>query len=440
MGLLIGTAILICSIVLCVVNGVSPVYALILGEFIFCYLAYRQGSGIADIRNMLWKGATNAGIVVVLLVIIGFLTASWRMSGTICYFVYYGVKFIRPATFLFVGYVLSSVLSYAVGSSFATTASVGVIFMALARAGGVNELLVGGMILSGIYMGDRASPSSSASMLVASVTKTDHMHNVKNMAKFTVIPFAISLAIYGYLSVKNPIASVDNTFLTKLAGEFVISHWCLIPALIMLILPFAGVDIIKCMTLSVATGVICSLTIQKVKLGLLLRTMIVGYTAESDFGVIFNGGGLMSMMDVIIIVILTGALSGIFDGTGMLNSVKDKIGLMMDKTGKFFTVFVIGNIVAMIGCNQVFPTVASEILFVDPYLERGATREELASDIQNSFLITVGIIPWVIANSVPRSFMGVGTGATLYAFYIFLVPLCYAFSKPVYQKVLGKKF
>lgn len=438
MGLLIGTGILIASIVFCVVVGISPVFALIVGEFIFCYLAYKQGYNATQIRGMLWKGANNAAIVVIMLVIIGFLTASWRMSGTICYFVYYGVKFIRPATFLFVGYVLSSVLSYAVGSSFATTASVGVIFMALARAGGVNELLTGGMILSGIYMGDRASPSSSASMLVASVTKTDHMHNVKNMAKFTVIPFAIALAIYGYLSVKNPIASVDNTFLTMLGNEFVISHWCLIPALIMLILPFAGVDITKCMSFSVATGVICSLFIQKIKLGFLAKALFFGYVADSDFGAIFNGGGLMSMMDVIIIVILTGSYSGIFEETGMLNTVKDKIGIMMDKTGKFFTVFVIGNIVAMIGCNQVFPTVASESLFVDPYLERGASREELASDIQNSFLITVGIIPWVIANSVPRSFMGVGTAATLYAFYVFLVPLCYAFSKPLYQKLGGK--
>lgn len=440
MGLLIGTAILIASIVLCVILGFSPVYALLVGEVIFSVLAYRMGYSAKDIRSMLWKGANNAKIVIIMLVIIGFLTASWRLSGTICYFVYYGVKFIRPASFLIIGYLLSSVLSYAVGSSFATTASVGVIFMALARAGGVNDLLVGGMILSGIYMGDRASPSSSASMLVASVTKTDHMHNVKNMAKFTVIPFLICIAIYGYLSVKNPIASVDNTFLIKLGQEFVVSHWCIIPAIIMLTLPFLGVDIIKCMGLSVATGIIGAFAIQKVSISLLAKTLIFGYVSESDFGTIFNGGGLMSMMDVIIIVAITGSYSGIFEETGMLNTVTDTIGRMMDKTGKFFTVFVIGNIVAMIGCNQVFPTVASESLFVAPYLERGASREELASDIQNSFLITVGIIPWVIANSVPREFMGVGAGATLYAFYIFLVPLCYAFSKPVYQKVLKQKF
>ena len=65
--------------------------------------------------------------------IIGFITAAWRVSGTITIFVYYGMKVITPPLFLMITFLLSCLLSYALGTSFGVAGTVGVIFMALAR-------------------------------------------------------------------------------------------------------------------------------------------------------------------------------------------------------------------------------------------------------------------------------------------------------------------
>ena len=53
------------------------------------------------------------------------------------------------------------------------------------------------------------------------------------------------------------------------------------------------------------------------------------------------------------------------------------------------------------------------------------------SDMQNSFIIMVGLIPWAIACSAPLGFLGVGIGALKYACYMYLIPVCYAAEKTI---------
>ena len=64
-----------------------------------------------------------------------------------------------------------------------------------------------------------------------------------------------------------------------------------------------------------------------------------------------------------------------------------------------------------------------------PYLDTGGTRQELAIDMENTLIVMVGLIPWCIACSVPLTFFNVGPGAIPYAFYLYVVPLTYFFTK-----------
>ena len=79
-------------------------------------------------------------VVIEVMLIIGLVTAVWRVSGTITVFVYYGMKLIVPPLFLLITFLLSCLLSYALGTSFGTAGTVGVIFMTLARSGGVDPV------------------------------------------------------------------------------------------------------------------------------------------------------------------------------------------------------------------------------------------------------------------------------------------------------------
>lgn len=88
-----------------------------------------------------YEGGKDSFIVIEVMCIIGFVTAAWRVSGTITVFVYYGMRIITPSLFLIIAFLLSCLLSYALGTSFGVAGTVGVIFMTLARSGGVDPVI-----------------------------------------------------------------------------------------------------------------------------------------------------------------------------------------------------------------------------------------------------------------------------------------------------------
>ena len=64
-------------------------------------------------------------------------------------------------------------------------------------------------------------------------------------------------------------------------------------------------------------------------------------------------------------------------------------------------------------------------------------REELALDIENSAILIAGLIPWSIACSIPLAMLGAATGAVPYALLLWLIPICYVFTKRRYYPASG---
>lgn len=152
--------------------------------------------------------AIFTGLMMTML-IIGFITAAWQMSGTVTVFAYYGIKTITPSLFLLIAFLVSCLLSYALGTSFGVAGTVGIVFMTLARSGGVNPAITAGELMSGIFFGDRSSPVSSSANLVAGITKTDVLKNVKLMMKTGGLPLAATFILYAVLSIANPLKNPD---------------------------------------------------------------------------------------------------------------------------------------------------------------------------------------------------------------------------------------
>ncbi|MBS6207733.1 MAG: sodium:proton antiporter, partial [Firmicutes bacterium] len=191
MDLLIAFGIFIIFMVLSLIAGISTIPALFLGLVVFLAVGRRKGFSLKSMLDMSVGGIKNSLVVIEVMLIIGLITAVWRVSGTITVFVYYGMKIIVPPLFLLITFLLSCVLSYALGTSFGTAGTVGVIFMTLARSGGVDPVMTAGVIMSGIYFGDRCSPVSSSANLVAGVTGTKIFDNVKLMMKTAMVPLIL---------------------------------------------------------------------------------------------------------------------------------------------------------------------------------------------------------------------------------------------------------
>ena len=254
MDIVVCFALFLAAMLFCLVKGFSLAWALLFALVLFFALGLRSGYGAKALVKMAWSKMPKSMIVLRILFFIGLLTGLWRSCGTIAFFIYHGIRVITPSLFILVAFLLTVLLSYALGTSFGVASTAGVVLMALARSGGVSEAVTAGVILSGIYFGDRGAPTSSCASLVAALTETDLYGNVSRMFQTAALPYALCLIAYTVLSFRNPIVTVDETMLDALAESFVISPWALVPALIMLILPLLRVPIRRAMAISAAAA------------------------------------------------------------------------------------------------------------------------------------------------------------------------------------------
>ncbi len=430
MELFIAFGVFIAAMITAVITGYSMIIALLIGLAAFLAVGKYRGFTLKSMAEMSKKGVADSIVVIEVMLVIGALTAVWRASGTITIFVYYGMKIIMPPIFLIVTFVLACLLSYAIGTSFGIAGTVGVIFMALARSGGVNPVVAAGVIMSGIYFGDRCSPASSSANMVAGITDTKIYDNVKVMFKTALLPLIISLAVYSVISVLNPISHVDENMISSFEKEFVISPWAFVPALMMIALPLFKVGVLKAMAVSIASGIIVSCIVQKIDFLEVLKICVMGYEAEGNgIGEILNGGGIVSRIEIAGILIISGTYSGIFNGTGMLLSLQDKLGKACSKIGRFGVMVCMSIAISAIFCNQTIGTLMCCDLMKQPYLSGGGTKEELAIDMENSVILVACFIPWSIGCSVPLTLLGADFTSLPFAVFMYLVPLCYLFTK-----------
>lgn len=423
MDLIISFIFFTLTMLTCLIGNISIITALLIGLVFFFYCGHRRNYSYIQLLQMIKSGLGEAIIVVKVMFIIGFVTGIWRSSGTIAFFVYYGMKAITPHLFLIVAFLLTCLLSYALGTSFGVVATLGIIFISLARTGQVNETITAGVIMSGVYFGDRISPVSSSTTLVAEITHTDILNNVKNMLPYTWVPWLITFFIYFILSVKNPIQTIDRQFLSALETAFHLSWYTAMPAIIIIILPLLKVGILRSMELSIIAGIFVSYLIQHKSIPEILHTMIFGYTADGNLGTIMSGGGMMSMIEVVIIVSLSSTYSGIFSGTNMLAPIQKHIYKISQCIGSFPTMIMSSLLTNIVFCNQTISTMMCNDLNRNCYGNTATERIRKAIELEDSVILLSGLVPWSIAASVPLRFLQTNSQALLYAILLYAIPL-----------------
>ncbi len=398
--------------------------ALLIGLIGFYAVARLRGFCAADLLQMMVKSVSRSMIVVRIFVLIGLLTALWRSSGTITFFVSQGVRVIPPSLFLVAGFGLTCLLGYALGTSFGITGTVGVILMTLARSGGVPPALMAGAVLSGAYFGDRTGPASSCANLVATVTGTDLYSNLRAMVKSALVPMGLCFLLYGILSPRYPLTAGEGGLLAMMEAQFTLSWLCVIPAVLMLVLPLWKVPVRRAMALSILSAAALSVFLQGMTFGQTLSVCVLGYRPENvQLAPILSGGGLLSMAKVSGIILLSGTYSGIFEGTRMLDGLQEKLGVLAKKLSCFGLMLPVSAAVTAVFCNQTIGVMMVRQLLGPVYEKQGESRETLALDIADSLVVLVGLCPWCIACAVPLEMLDVGPEALPWAAFLYLLPL-----------------
>jgi len=190
----------------------------------------RYGIRWKEIEAAIVKNITGVSAAIIILLLIGMLSAAWMVSGVVPMLIYYGVQLIHPDFFLVSTCVICVIVSVVTGSSWTTVATIGVALLGIGQVLGFSEGWIAGAIISGAYFGDKVSPLSDTTILAASTTGTPLYEHIRYLMTSTVPTMTVALLIYTIAGLLYEPA--ENTlmadFHTSLDSTFNISLWLLI--------------------------------------------------------------------------------------------------------------------------------------------------------------------------------------------------------------------
>ena len=419
MGSIVAISLFSLSLIFCLLLKFSIVYALIIGYIIFISYGLIKGYNLKVLVKKSFEGMLTVKNILLVFILIGMITALWRASGTIAFIVYMGSKLISPSILILITFLLCAMLSLLIGTSLGTAATIGVICFSIGKTMGINPYYIGGAVLSGIYFGDRCSPMSTSALLISELTKTNLYTNIKMMIKTSIIPFIVTCVFYLFLGFKSTISpvSVDVTEIFK--QNYNLNIVVIIPAILIIVLSLLKINVKKTMLISIVVSFIIAMFIQKESVVSLIKYCIFGYNnSNQELNLMMKGGGILSTINVGLIVGISSSYSGIFKETKMLVPLKEYLKGFSEKTSNYFVIFLSSIISGAIACNQ-----SLGIILTNELSEELVDKQERAIILENTVVLLAGLIPWNTAMVVPLRTLDVGIMSVFFAFYLYFLPL-----------------
>lgn len=422
------------SLIACVTLGWPILCGLSAGLVVFCAYAVWKVRAVAPVGKMMLNGVKTAKGVLVIFVFIGMLTGLWRASGTISALVSLAAGFFTPTTLVLMAFVSCSAVSFLIGTSFGTAATMGVVCATIGQSAGVDPMVLGGAILSGCYFGDRCSPVSSSAYLVAELSGTTVRQNIPRMLKSALVPLALCIAAYLALGVALcPEAQISEAG-TAIAQGFELHPAVFLPAVAVLVLPLVCRNARLTLFISSAIAFALCIAVQNQEPLAVAQTLLLGFADEGKSALV-QGGGIVSMVYPGAVVCLSSAYAGIFQGTGLLKGVQGKIQALSRHITRFGACLATAIATSCIACNQTLAIMLTNQLY-GPLQPDG---KKLALEMEDSVVLTAAVVPWSIASLVVLQVSAnAPTESISFAFFLFLVPLCHLV-KEVFAAQIAKQ-
>ncbi|NJR24368.1 MAG: Na+/H+ antiporter NhaC family protein [Richelia sp. CSU_2_1] len=419
---------LVVSFILLLVStlkGYFIAYPLLISLVIFIALLLTKGFTLNSLIAMAIAGSKKSFSIISILLLIGAVMSVWMAAGTVPMLVYWGIKLINPHYFILSAFILTSLISLIIGTSFATASTIGLALIVAASGSGVNPNIIGGAIIAGAYFGDRCSPMSSGANLIAGITRTELYTNFKNMAVTAFYPLIISTILYLILSFANPVELANNTLAFEIDRAFNLNWITLLPALTIFLFCLLRIEVKIAMAASVIVASAIAMFVQGHSPIELLNFTITGFKLDSNSSLkeILAGGGILSMVRSATVIIISTAFAGIFAGTKTLNFIEKYVSKARSSGDLFLGTTTISILSAAFGCTQTIAILLTHQLVERKYIKEGLEGDRLAIDLENTAVVLAPLIPWNIAGLVPATILHIDAGYIPYAFYLYLIPI-----------------
>ena len=419
-------------------GGYSNQYILLIGGFVTALVGFKNKVSLKTMVAEVWENWKSVFVPIMILFLVGALAGSWLVSGIIPAMVYYGLQVLSPAIFLPASVIIAAIISIATGSSWTTSATVGIALVGIGSALGIPTGMIAGAVISGAYFGDKMSPLSDTTNLAPAMAGTDLFTHIKYMAYTTVPTIIVTLIVFSILSttidttgsadISNLLASINNTF--------DISPW-------LFLVPGAVIAMILMKTkplIALGSGVVLAAVFAFVFQGDVLSNLSgsnfksiitavwTGVEVKTDnekLTELFSSGGILGMLWTILLIICAMVFGGIMDAIGALAKItKSLLSVATSVFGLFGSTVLSCFGLNAIASDQYLAIVIPGKMFKKAYEDKGLAPENLSRTLEDSGTVTSVLIPWNTCGAYQSGVLGVGVGEYfIYAMFNYLSPI-----------------
>ncbi len=386
----------------------------------------------------------EAGVSILILLLIGMMSATWMISGVVPTLIYYGVQVMSPALFLPCACIISSIISVMTGTSWTTIATIGIALMGIGDALGIPSPYTAGAIISGAYFGDKISPMSDTTVLASSIAGADIFVHIRYMLYTTVPSILISLVIYLVIGLCYDSKPVEITqYLTGLDRGFNISAWTMLVPLYTGWLIYRKVPSLITLLLSSLSACVCALVLQPDVLtkiaeesavtarSLFEGIMVTCYThTQVDCGVesinsLVATRGMAGMLDTIWLILCAMCFGSCMVASGMLHAITRLLLKSIHSTVSLVCSTVTsGVLLNLVMGDQFLSIIMNASIYKDEYAARGYKPELLSRSTEDSATVTSVLVPWTACGMTQSTVLGIPTIVYLpFCFFNIISPL-----------------
>lgn len=407
----------------------SNQYILLMGGLLAAVVGFRNKVGVVTMLSEIWENLKSIFVPIMILLLVGALAGTWLVSGVIPAMVYYGLQVLNPEIFLPASVVIAAIISIATGSSWTTSATVGIALIGIGTALGISGGMIAGAVISGAYFGDKMSPLSDTTNLAPAMSGADLFTHIRYMALTTGPTIFITLIVFGIIS-----TTIDTTgnadisgLLATIDSTFNITPLLFIVPLVVIVLILLKTKPLIALGAGVASAAIFAFIFQPEILQKVASSNAIAITKaiftdtaiETDnvkLNELFSSGGIQGMGWTIFLIICAMVFGGVMDAIGALARITRELLKLASSIFGLFASTVISCLgLNVVASDQYLAIVIPGKMFKKAFDDRGLAPENLSRTLEDSGTVTSVLIPWNTCGAYQSGVLGVGVGE--YFFY-----------------------
>lgn len=424
--------------------GGSNQFILLLGAAVAGIVGFYYKIGYQKMIDKVAENLQSVTGALLILLFVGALAGTWLISGIIPAMIYYGLQILHPSIFLPACIIICAIISLATGSSWTTSATVGIALIGIGKVLGIPVGMVAGAVISGAYFGDKLSPLSDTTNLAPAMAGGELFSHIKYMTLTTIPSIIITLVVFFILSLTQSTSGAADTETLMLAIEekFTITPWVfIVPGTVILLIIKKSPPLIALLIGTLLGGLFAVVFQSKILLEITESSILsfeVAYraimnsitisteinTSNTLLNDLFTSGGMEGMLGTIWLIICAMVFGGIMDAIGALERVSNALLNWAQTTFQLFASTVASCLaINLTASDQYLAIVIPGKMFAKAYKDRKLAPENLSRTLEDSGTVTSVLIPWNTCGAYQSGVLGVDVGDYfVYAIFNWLSP------------------